>query len=179
MKKTVLWMVVCLSAAGLCAGDGIREVEIYSEPPDAKGLQIFMVRLRADKTHTCDQVVFDCVLHQEFPWETSTGEKKIKVHEPEVFTYRRNDVKLVEDLDCCIDFRVPVGIKNLKEKFGLTAFNTNYPVTVSRMKISGVISNAPAWSFETVPDGIHEIAAAPASAKTAPGEPVQKKPSTR
>ena len=143
--------------AVVCLAGGVREVEISYDPP-ARGQQIYTVRLRPDLTCSYDKILFECVLHQEFQWAVTNEQKRIKIHEPAIFTFRRPDVKLVDDLDCFISFRVPVALEKLKEIYGLTAFRTNVPVTVSRMKISGIVSNQPLWVIDTPAAGFHKVA---------------------
>jgi hypothetical protein len=130
----------------------VREIEITSIPPD-NGQQLFTVRFTPNETLLYDKVTFECVLRQEFAEETTHQNKGTKIHEPANFTYTRKDVKMVEDLDNFISFRIPVSHPRLQDIFGPTAFNTNHPVTVARMTISASGKQA-TWSCEIPASGI-------------------------
>jgi hypothetical protein len=150
--QTPSWLTLCglLALAGNVLAADIAEVEITSDPPEG-GQQIFTVRLRPGKTQTMDKVLFECTLHQEFTAAApgSTNIEK-RVIESSVFSYRRRDVKLTEDLDCFISFRVPVSLARIKEIFGDTAYETKAPITVSKMHISGLDkADTCLWRFET------------------------------
>jgi hypothetical protein len=159
-------LALALGLPGLARAQGVKEVEISNDSPEG-GQQIYTVRLRPAQTRAYQKIVFDCVLHQEFPWENTDGGKTNKVHEPAVFTYSRKMAKLTEDLDFFASFRVPVGMQKLLDIYGASTFNTNYPVTVSRMKISGYVKNERVWSFETEAKGLHQLAVAADSAGSA------------
>jgi hypothetical protein len=154
--------------------DGVKEVEISSDPPE-DGEQVFTVRIRPSKNRVYEKIVFDCFLHQEFQWENERQSVTNKVHEPAVYTYRRKDVKLVEDLDCFVSFRVPVGMERLRDIYGVTAFNTNAPVTVSRMKITGYKKDASVWRVEVPANGLH-VVDAPATDAEKPAAEDSKPP---
>lgn len=151
--RTTFGVLTFLLACGACA-EPVREVEITSNPPE-NGQQILNVRITPGQTVTYEKITIDCVLHQEFPSESTHKNREIKIHEPAVFTHRRKDVKMVEELDVNISFRVPVGMNRLMEIYGMTAFNTNYPVTVSRMIISAT-SKGGSWSYEIPASGAHK-----------------------
>lgn len=142
---------LCLTGA---LADPVREIEITATPP-RDGQLIMDVRLTPGQTAHYDKMTFDCVLRQEFPSEATHGNREKAVHEPASFTYRRKDVKMVEDLDTHISFKVPVGIDRLVEMYGLTTFNTNFPVTVSRVVISAA-SKAFSWSYDIPASGVHK-----------------------
>lgn len=143
------WVVLGCWLAAAQAAD-IAEVEITADPP-AEGHQIYTVRLRPGKTQTLDKVLFECTLRQEFlgaaPGSTNVEKRVI---ESSVFSYRRREVKLVEDLDCFISFRVPVALARIQEIFGDSAYAPRHPITVSKMRISGLdTADTCIWRFET------------------------------
>lgn len=145
-------VLLTLATAG---AEPVREIEITSNPPDpATGQQLFNVRLTPDETAEYERISFDCVLRQAFTDQATHTKSSMKIHEPAVFTYRRKDVKMVQDLDTHISFRIPVGHQRLQEIFGQTAFNTNYPVTVDRMVIT---TSGPqlSWTNEVPASGVH------------------------
>ena len=146
---------IALLFAAAFAAD-IEQVEIVQDPPTG-GKQVLTVRMRPGKTQTMDRVAFECVYRQEYKWrQPGTTNVETRVNEPEFFTYRQKDVKLVEDLDCYISFRVPMGLKVLQGIYGDTTFATNALITVSKIKISGLdAQNATVWRFETEAQGVH------------------------
>lgn len=148
---------VLLLIGGAPASDWIRMVEVTSEP-EANGQKDYTIRFAPRKTQLCDKVVFECVYHQEFPWEDVWGKKYTKMHEPVPFTYQRAKVKFVNDLDEYVSFRIPVSMERLKEKYGPKVFNKDYPVTVDRIEISGMVKGETIWSFSVPAKGKYILA---------------------
>jgi len=153
------WMVTgCLLGWALGSHAGpLSEVEITPDPVQ-NGSQIFTFRMTPGETKTYDLLIFDCIYHQEFVPKTSDQVTRKKVHEPEVFTVRRRDVKMIEELDVNISFRVPVDMAKLIEIYGSTAFDPKYPVTVSRIKISAVNGGVVVWWYEFESKGLFKPA---------------------
>ena len=164
----ILWMAGLL-ASGACMADSLKEIEFTSEPP-VNGKQIFTVRMRPAVNQTYEAIVFDCSLSQEFMLDTPDRGRIRKVSEPAVFTYRRKDIKLTEDLDAYVSFRVPVGLDRLRDIYGVNAFTTNSPVFVSRMKISAIANGATAWSLDSEAAGLHAFTNAETAAKSPPAK---------
>jgi hypothetical protein len=125
----------------------LSEVEITADPVQ-NGTQIFTLRMTPGEAGVYDLLVFDCTYHQEFVPETSDQGSRKKVHEPEVFTVRRRDVKLVEELDLNVSFRVPIDKARLVEIYGETAFDPKFPVTVSRIRVSAMKAGVVVWWYE-------------------------------
>jgi hypothetical protein len=157
----------------------VREIEITSEP-EAGGQQDFNVRITPARTHACSNIEFECVYRQVFPWTDAAGRKSRKIHEPVVFTYRRPDVKAVNDLDLNISFRVPVSLDRLGIIYGPKVFNGGFPVAVDRMRISGRAPDGVLWSCEVKASGKHDAAdlaaAAAGSATNEVEDAVEEKP---
>jgi hypothetical protein len=174
--RFLLWVAAVALAAGPVRAGWVREIEITTEPEENEQRD-YTVRIRPETSHNCERIVFDCVLHQEFPWEETKGVTSTKRHEPVLFTYTRRNVKLVNDLDTFISFHVPVGLKLLQETYGPHVFNARYPVIVDRMKISGVAGDKTVWSVELKVPGKHDVTAATAQAEpeTAGSEPANVK----
>ena len=151
------WMLAgCYLGWALTGWAGpLTEVEITPDPVQ-NGTQIITLRMTPGETETLDLLVFDCVYHQEFVAQTSDQDSRKKVHEPEVFTVRRKDVKMVEELDVNISFRVPVDMAKLSEMYGSTAFNPKYPVTISRIKVSAVRGGVVVWWYEFDAKGLYK-----------------------
>ena len=134
----------------------LKEVEISHEP-EKNGQMDYTVRFLAATSHSCDQIVFECMYHQEFPWENARGQKYMKIHEPVSFVYSRHHAKLVAALDNNISFRVPISMKRLSEAYGKKTFRKGSPVTISRLKISGLVKGKPLWSHDLEADKKHDF----------------------
>jgi len=156
MRKAVLalgvGLIVSLPAAGF--SQWFKEIEIKSDP-EAKGQKDYTVKFSPEKTHDCEKIVFECAYHQEFPWEDYRGRKYTKIHEPVAFTYRRLDVKFVNELDNYVSFRVPINLALLEEAYGPRVFNKGYPVAIPRMRITGFADGKKIWSYELKTDAKH------------------------
>ncbi|MGQ9661578.1 MAG: hypothetical protein ACUVWX_04465 [Kiritimatiellia bacterium] len=163
-----------LHAGQITAGELLREIEIRSEP-EAHGHKDFMVRMLPGQTYECERVQFECVYHQEFPWEDVRGRKYTKIYEPVNFKYQCKDVKFVNDLDTYISFRVPIGRDLLESAYGETTFVKGYPVTITRMKITAFANGAPLWSYEVPAAGKHSATNLP-SALAPPKNKARGKP---
>ena len=148
-------MIALVAAALRVAASPLAEVEITPDPVQ-NGSQIITVRMTPGESKTYDLLVFDCIYHQEFVPDTSDRTTRAKAHEPEVFTIRRRDVKMVEELDVNISFRVPLDLARLKEMYGETAFDPKYPVTVSRLRVTAMLGDAVAWRYEFPAKGTHK-----------------------
>jgi hypothetical protein len=152
MRPAILSVLSVLGLACASLAEPVREVEVTPDPV-RDGQQTFDVCLTPGETRTYDKLTIDCVLHQEFPKATTDQQAGTQVHEPAVFTYRRREVKMVEELDVHISFKVPMSFERLKEIYGATTFNTNYPVTVSRLVVTALVKDVKVWSFEVKAEG--------------------------
>jgi hypothetical protein len=153
--------VLAVLAAGVSLAEPIREAELTCEPP-VGDKQIFTIRLRPGMNQECDALVFDCYYRQVFLWEMTNEPTALRVHEPEFFTYKRKNVKLVEDLDRYISFWVPAGMETLRTIYGDTAFKTNCPVSVGHIVISAIVTNTTLWTLDLGTNGVQKFDA-PAS----------------
>ena len=154
-KQWFIGVMACLAITG--KAEPLTEVEIIPDPVQ-NGSQIFTLRMTPGETRTYDTLVLDCVYHQEFVPKTSDRTDQKKMHEPQVFTVRRRDVKMVDELDVNISFRVPVDLGRLKEMYGPTVFDPDHPVTISRIKISAMNSGVVVWWYEFEARGLHRPA---------------------
>ncbi|MDI6775080.1 MAG: hypothetical protein QME60_06770 [Verrucomicrobiota bacterium] len=159
MRRSVLFLVPLLLATAAPAEgtNWVRIVDIAVEPGPA-GQDEYTIKITPERTRKYDELRFECVYHQEFPWQNFRGEKCQKVHEPVSFTFRRAEIELVNELDAHVSFRVPMDREALKQKHGEKVFNPDYPITVSRMKISGIVEDKPLWTVELPPKGKHVVA---------------------
>ncbi len=154
MRVRSLVVVLAWSWVLGCQAGPLTEVEITPDPVQ-NGSQVMTLRMTPGETQTYDVLVFDCIYHQQFIPKTSDQNARAKAHEPEVFTVRRKDVKMVEELDVNISFRVPLDLAKLKEMYGPLAFNPDYPVTISRIKISAMKNGIVVWWYEFDAKGTH------------------------
>ena len=148
----IIFAVMWLLSAAAYAGP-ISEIEINSEP-EKDGQRDFSVRFMPGKTHQCDDIVFECVYRQQFPWENLQGKKYTKIYEPVSFTYYSHNVRMVADLDKYISFRVPMSIERLKKAYGEKTFNEKYPVTVGHIKIKALRGKEVIWSYDLEAGGV-------------------------
>ena len=165
-----LFAVLALPLAGARAGaPAVKEWEMILDPTPVSGKQTLTVRMTPSETIVYDQFVFDCTLRQEYMQESASGALRKRVVEPAVFTYREDNVKFVRDLDKHVSFWVPTGLAEVQLAFGETAFVTNAPVTISKVKVSAKLKGETVWTFESPPSGLHkpEAAAAAPAKKTA------------
>lgn len=139
----------------------LREIEVTSDPPDGSQ-QVFTLRIKPSETHAYEKMTFECTYRQEFESQATDSVGSKVVNEPASFTYRRKDIKLVDDLDCYVSFRVPMGIAKLSDMFGKTTFNTNSPIVVSRIRITAFDATGKAWTCSVDAKGLHTFAADPA-----------------
>ena len=138
------------SLAGAAGGSrpGVRQVWISVDPP-RNGQQVLTVRMAPSVTSDYEMLLFRCSLHQEFAWRGTDGKETIRKIDPATFEYRERDVKMVQDLDKYVSFRVPVDLDELRRAYGRTTFATNAPVTISRVKVTAMAGGNDAWSFES------------------------------
>ena len=159
------------AAASLAfAGEWLDEVEITLDEPTVDQ-QIVNVRIAPTKTFDYDQLRFECVYRQELPTKDASGKSKVKVVEPVTFVYRRQDARLVQELDFYCSFRAPYGLDKLVETYGKGVFGPDAPVVIDRIKIAGIKDGAPLWQEVLKAPGLHKIA----DAKGKPA-PVRKPP---
>lgn len=145
-KISVYLIITVLMSIRVQAGM-IKQIEINSEP-EKKGMRDFTVRIRPEETHKCDVIIVKCFYLQQFPWENLQGEKYIKKYEPVAFTYRAETTGLTAGLDKYISFRIPMSLKILQKTYGDKLFNADYPVSISRFKISGLRNDNVIWNYE-------------------------------
>ncbi len=156
-------LAACLAAAGAPAAGGPRgpkRLEITPDPP-GEAVQVFTVRMTPSETAVYDEIRFECVYRQTFEQRRSSGRTVRRTVEPASHTHREREVRLVEDLDRYISFRVPIDLEELGRAYG-PVFHTNGTVSVSRIRISALRAGETAWSVDT-PDSSFRPAGAPVS----------------
>lgn len=139
--------MVLASAAGEMQPPFLRVAEITVDPPE-KEQQVVSVRMTPGVTRNYTLLRFECVYRQEYDWTNSVGTAQRRVDEPVRFAYDRDNVKLTDDLDAYVSFKMPIGIELLRSRFGATAFRTGVPVTVPRIRIEARDGETTAWAYE-------------------------------
>ncbi len=125
----------------------VANVRIATDPP-VDGKQVVTISLTPTASFTADTIEAECRYHQEFDWPPKAAKPGRRVLEPEVFTFRWRQVKFVDALDLHLSFFVPVDLKELREKHGVTTFVTNAPVTISTVTVRAFADEKPLWSFK-------------------------------
>jgi hypothetical protein len=151
MRRGLAIGMAAAMAAGAAAAGPVREYEIKLDEKPVSGKQVVSVRFTPGETRNYDQVVFDCVLRQEYMQTDSSGRQRKRVVEPATFTFRENGIRFVEALDKHISFWVPVGVEQLKESFGDTLFVGSAPVTIHKITIRAMVGGEAAWTLENQP----------------------------
>ncbi len=149
MKK-ILFFLAAFAGLQMVAQE-IKILDITTEPEDT-GKVIYTVMITPGRTDTIELLTFECTYQQTFPFEDSTGRKVNKIHEPVSFTYKTRNIKLVNELDAYINFRVPLKLELLKPIYGEKTFNENFPVRISTIKITAKNGDNILWEH-TVPGG--------------------------
>jgi len=139
-------VLVWLATASFACAGWVREIEIKADP-DEDGKRIYSFRFTPDKTCHYKVIEFECFFRQEFPWEDVRGRKYTKVHEPVTFTFRRENIKFVNDLDAFINFRVPVSRKRLVKKYGDKTFNKDAPIKLDRFRVTATANGKTIWDL--------------------------------
>lgn len=171
MRFRLLFAALSLTALSAFGAKSpfFKEMEISREDEGEIGKAIYTVRLLPAESQTVDKLIFECQYRQTFPWENSRGEKMIKKHEPGTFKYQRKNERLTNDLDCHVNFRLPMSLELVKKMHGDRVFRDGVPVTVSRMTITGIKDGKEVFNYVVEPpEGFYRF-----SAKT--GKPVRSK----
>ena len=145
-----------LIAALSAEAAGVRVVEIRSDPPAPSGKQVWSFRMTPSQTRDYDQLVFECVLRQEYDKRGSDGSVRRVVTEPATFVYREKNVRMVAELDKHISFWVPLGKEHIQQAYG-KLFNPNVPVTIARFRITAFEKGKEVWTIEVPTSGVHQF----------------------
>ena len=135
---------------------GVRLVEVKSDPPAPSGKQVWSFRMTPSQTREYDQLVFECVLRQEYDKRGSDGAVRRIVTEPATYVYREKNVRMVAELDKHISFWVPLGKEHIQQAYG-KLFNPNAPVTIARFRITAIENGKEAWTIEVPTSGVHQL----------------------
>ena len=152
-------VALALALAGMAAAQEpapfvfAKEIEITADPP-GKDVQIFTFRITPGTTRAYDALAFECRYRQEYLQKRSDGQEVRRVVEPAAYTYREKGVRMVQDLDKYVSFRVPVALEEIHRAYG-NMFATNAPVSISRIRLSAIVGDQPVWTKEFPPAGLH------------------------
>jgi len=148
MKKILIFAFI-ISATFATAGDmPVTDVKISLDPPTEKERMLVNSSFSPTETKTYDKMVYTCTLRQVLKLPARDGGVRKKIYEPVKFTYTRENVRMTKELDKHIHFPVPVGLKELREKYGRLTFKFDYPVTVSHVKIEAYAKGEKVWQIE-------------------------------
>lgn len=125
----------------------LKSVEVTLDPPE-KELQVVSLRLTPGTTRSYTQLRFECVYRQEFDWTDSSGKTLRRINEPVRFTYERDQVRLTDDLDTYVSFKVPIGMDLLRSRYGTTVFRPETPVAIARIRIEARSEETAVWACE-------------------------------
>ena len=161
MRARLVIPGLLLAAAALA--QPVREAEVTPDPPGEQK-QIYTVRFAPGETATYDSLEFECRLEQPVPLPEADGRTVTVQHAiPHPHVHRERNVRMVKDLDCYVSFWVPVGVEELRSRFGLVV-KTNAPAHLAQLKVTAVRDGRPAWTMDLPTNGIARPPAAPAPA---------------
>ena len=143
----ILIGVICLPLSIFADAYKINELAVSREDED-NGKSILTVHILPGETQKFDKIEYIITYHQDFPFEDSRGRKYHKIHEPAAFTYERKKVKLVEDLDNYINFRIPISRERLKIIYGKLTFHPKFPITIPIIKIRAYDDGDLVWEYD-------------------------------
>jgi len=168
--------VISVSVADNNPPPYLRIAEVTTDPPE-KAQQVVSLRLTPGVTRSYDKLRFECVYRQEYDWTGSDGRKQQRINEPVNFVYERDNIKLTDDLDTHVSFKIPIGIELLRSRFGSTTFRPDVPVTVARILITAFVEGEAVWTYE-IPStrGIQNLTAAHRTDLKPAAEAVKPKP---
>lgn len=171
MQRATMILFATLALTAARADQWLQEIEIVLDPPDA-GNQVVTTRLMPAHAAAYDLLLFECVYRQEVPWQDAHGNPTVKVVEPVVFTYRRSNVKLVQDLDFYCNFRAPIALDKLVATYGERVFGPEAPVRIDRLRIAAQRDGATIWDYTFKAPGKHAVTTPP---PPPPSKPVPAK----
>ncbi len=181
LHRFLLPLMAFAAVTSVCIADKappayLRVAEITLDPPE-KEQQVVSLRLTPGITRSYDKLRFECVYRQEYDWTGSSGRKQRRINEPVNFVYERDDVRLTDDLDSHISFKMPIGVELLRTRFGSTTFRQDVPVTVARIIVTAFAEGEPVWTYELpVTKGVQTLTAAHRTDLKTPTEAVKPKP---
>ncbi len=159
MIKWICCLVVLLAVSIGYAEDPLKTFSASVDQPE-RGRQTVTVRMIPSATRTYDELLFEAVLGQRFMFKRADGSRKMRTFKPATFTYRDKNVRLVEDLEKYISFRVPVGQDEAKKAFGVKTFRDGVVIEILEIKIEAKFEGSTLWREKVKVDDEKETGAA-------------------
>ncbi len=126
--------------------------------PVERGHQTVSVRLSPGVTRSYDRLRIECVYRQQFEWTDSAGKVRTRVHEPVRFAHERETVRLTQDLDLHVSFRMPIDVHLLRERYGTSTFRPDVAVQVPRVRLLALEGGKTLWAYDVpTSGGAHEL----------------------
>lgn len=141
-------MVLTMLAAAAVSASMVSDVEVSIDPPTEKGRIVVNASFSPNETVDYEKIVFTCTLRQLLRLPDGEGGIIEKVYEPVRFKYARTDERMVKGLRKHIHFPVPVGLEELRDKYGRLTFKFDQPVTVSHVRVEAYAGGEQVWTIE-------------------------------
>ena len=171
MLRIITMFAIVTTAISAYAGEWLQTVELKAAP-EKDGEIEFTVRFTPSKTVQYSLIEFTSVYQQTFPFKDSLGRKRNKTIEPVKYSYKRRNIKLVDDLDSYVIFRTPINVAKLNDTYGAKTFVENAPVKVDRILMTAYTNDVQVWQGMLVPGKSVTVTDKAASGKTRkPGPP--------
>lgn len=148
--KRIMFMTAIMTIAMVCRAEkmAVRDVKVTLDPRSAKERIVVNAHFKPIETRKYERIVFECTLRQTLKLPAYDGGKREKVYEPVKFEYCRKNVRMIKQMKKHIHFPVPVGLEELREKYGSLTFKFDDPVTVSHVKIEAYSEGSKVWQIE-------------------------------
>jgi len=139
-------LLIALCAACTLMAAMVSEVAISIDQPTEKGRIVVNASFTPTETAEYSKIVFTCTLRQVIKLPAEDGGTREKIYEPVKFTYTREGERMVKGLRKHIHFPVPVGLDELRDKYGRLTFKFDEPVTVSHVRVEAFVGSELVWS---------------------------------
>lgn len=159
MKRLMTIVAVAAMAATAVSTENsmVKDVEIGIDDPTDKERILVNASFTPVESVDYDKLVFTCTLRQVLEIPAADGGTIEKIYEPVKFKYTRANETMVKDLRKHIHFHVPVGLEELRGKYGRLTFKFDQPVTVSRVHIDAYADGEIVWQIDRdVEPGVQE-----------------------
>lgn len=150
MKRLMMTMTAAAMVATAVNAENsmVADVEIGIDDPTDKGRILVNASFTPVESADYDKLVFTCTLRQVLEIPAPDGGTIEKIYEPVKFKYTRANETMVKDLRKHIHFPVPVGLEELRDKYGRLTFKFDKPVTVSHVHIDAYADGEIVWQID-------------------------------
>lgn len=148
ITRILIFAVSLLAFSSLAEEEFVTAVEVSLDPRTEKERIVVNSSFTPVDTVEYDRIVYKCTLRQVIRIPKKGGGFKNKIYEPIKFKYVRRDVRMIEELEKHIHFPVPVGLEELRDKYGRLTFKFDQPVTVSHVEITAFRHGQKVWQIE-------------------------------